>query len=165
MFHKFVAFLCDLTFCRSLDYCDCYVCISGRGFPVFPSNSLLVPFRTNSCLPSKWPRAWTDFYFNLSAHNPCSVQMWVGFYTHPWSSLGFGFLTGNFFPSSWHFAVTKIPCPFLGWVGRAYLVPFSWTGWPSEFLGFVYGYVIPALTSCGPKSILIISSYALFPSS
>ena len=34
MFHFliwFVACLCELTFYRSLDFCDCYVCISGEG--------------------------------------------------------------------------------------------------------------------------------------
>ena len=34
MFHFliwFAACLCELTFCRSFDFCDCYVCISGEG--------------------------------------------------------------------------------------------------------------------------------------
>ena len=36
MFHFliwFVACLCELTFCRSFDFCDCYVCISEEGVP------------------------------------------------------------------------------------------------------------------------------------
>ena len=154
----FFSFPLQRIFTGRFDCCDCSCVPCWGGVPA----SCVDLFRANLCLFQ------TNLNLELVSILISQVRIlpaWkceLEFYTHPWSSPGFGFLTSDFSFPLLHSTYNEQDSLLLSWVSGQSLSSALFKDWvTSEFLAFMQGDLIPAFISLVTKSISFLPSYAL----